>query len=202
MKSAPQMLQLLREINDLVSFAAGSSCSMSQDLWLDWCQCQSAFTVPALHQRQSPWAAALLSQDHWRGGNLQKRSSPGLGQQPVRLFGTSDSKGPKSHPVTWSLGDQCSSALEWGMPCSRSRAPADPILNPDTTHLMSPSQTWNPTLVAVPQIQVYFLSSWATGFPLCQIPWFLQRILLTKCEGFPQVQLQPLGYGVVPDLCG
>lgn len=99
MKSAPQMLQLLWEINDLVSFAAGSSCSVSQDLWLDWCQCQSAFTVPALHQRHFPWAAALLSQDHRLWGNLQKGSSPRLAST---LWGCLEPLTPKvSSPILW-----------------------------------------------------------------------------------------------------
>lgn len=113
MKSAPQMLQLLREIDDLVSFAAGSSCSASQDLFLDWCQCQSASTVPALHHRQSPWASALLSQDHWLWGSLQKGSSPGLGQQP---FEPLTLKVPS--PILWLWpGDQGCSALEWCAGC-------------------------------------------------------------------------------------
>lgn len=51
MKYASQMLQLLREIDDLVSSAAGSSCTCLRICGWAGASATLAFTVPVLHQR-------------------------------------------------------------------------------------------------------------------------------------------------------
>lgn len=135
MKYAPQMLQLLREIDDLVSSTAGSSCSCLRICGWAGASAALVFTVPALHQRPvhlgcwpGPQLWDLVSQDHHLWGNLQEGSSPGLGQQLVRPFEISDSEGPKSHPmaVTWRSRLFCPWVMCL-MPRSRAGASRNPM---------------------------------------------------------------------------
>lgn len=188
MKSAPQMLRLLREIDDLVSFAAGSSCSVSQELWLDWCQCQSGFHSPSSASETNPLGLLLCCPRTINFGATRRRDlAQGWASSRWGHLEPLIPKVPIPIPRPW-LGDKA--PLPWSdvldaMPQTQDLRKTHP--QPWHHHLMSHSQIWNSTLVAVPQTQVYFLSSWATGFPLRQIPWFLQGIFLTNCEGFHQL---------------
>lgn len=153
MKSAPQMLQLLREIDDPVSFAAGSSCSESQELWLDWCQCQSGFHSPSSPSETNPLGLLLGCP---RTTSLQK------------------GPGPAACGALWNLCSQIPShshdleikaLLPWGDVLGATdpepqEIPSSALTPPSHESFPSPSP-----LVAVPQTQVYFLTSWAMGFP-------------------------------------
>lgn len=95
-------------------------------LWL----AQSALHQTPVHLGcwSGPQLQPLVSQDRQLWGNLQLGSSPGLGQQPVRLFETSDSKGSKSHPMamTWRWRLSCPWVMCF-MPCPRAGASRNPI---------------------------------------------------------------------------
>lgn len=178
MKSAPQMLQLLREIDDPVSFAAGSSCSESQELWLGWCQCQSGFHSPSSPSETNPLGLLLSCP---RTTSLQKGS------------------GPAACGVFWNLCSQIPShshdletmaLLPWSdvlgaMPQPQSLRKSHPQpWHHHTTHLMSPSQVF-PHWLQFPKLSC--ISSLHGPWGFRQIPWLLQRIFLMKCKGFPQM---------------
>lgn len=148
MKSAPQMLQLLREIDDPVSFAAGSSCSESQELWLGWCQCQSGFHSPSSPSETNPLGLLLGCP---RTTSLQKGS------------------GPAACGVFWNLCSQIPShshdletmaLLPWSdvlgaMPQPQSLRKSHPQpWHHHTTHLMSPSKSF-PTGCSSPNSGVF-----------------------------------------------
>lgn len=117
MKSAPQMLQLLREIDDLVSFAAGSSCSVSQELCLDWCQCQSGFHSPISPSETNPLGLLFCCP---RTTDLGADCRSDLAQGwASSWWGCLEPLPPKvPSPITWPwLGDQGSSAPEWCAGC-------------------------------------------------------------------------------------